>query len=213
VLVALALAQKTPVPKPLPPAFDEANWVLSFSDQFEGGELDLAKWTPHDLAGRKAYSADAVQIAGGQLQIAALPGIVTTYGKFAQKFGRIEVRYRLSGALGGHVSLRLLPIPSGRLPGIEAVYAGGNLTLENHWGTEQTERTYGDAVPSPDFYAGFHTVTIEWERDHISWFIDNKEKMRSMDGVPQQPLYLTLEAEGNVQSVLNVEYVRVYRRK
>lgn len=211
--MALASAQKAPVPKPPPPAFDEASWVLSFSDQFEGRELDLAKWTPHDLAGGKAYSADAAEVVGGQLQISARPGIVTTYGKFAQKFGRIEIRCRLSGALGERFFLRLLPIPSGRLPGIEAVYAGGNLTLENHWGTEQTERTYGDAVAAPDFYAGFHTITIEWERDHISWFIDNKEKMRSMDGVPQQPLYLTLEAEGNAQSVLNVEYVRVYRRK
>jgi beta-glucanase (GH16 family) len=190
-------------------------WTLTFSDEFKESELDLAKWTPHDLANARAYDAAAAEVKGGALHLAAKPGIVTSYGKFAQTFGRFEVRCRTSGASGtpeGRLSIRLLPLPSGSLPSIEVVQTAGKATFENQWGTEQTERSYGDTVALPGLAAGSHTIAIEWERDHISWFVDGKEKLRSADGVPRQPMYLSLEADGNQAALFDIEYVRIYRR-
>jgi len=126
------------------------------------------------------------------------------------------VRCRTSGSSGtaeARLSIRLLPLPSGSLPSIEVVQTAGKATFENQWGTEQTERSYGDTLALPGPGAGSHTIAIEWERDHISWFVDGKEKLRSADGVPQQPMYLSLEADGNRAALFDIEYVRIYRRR
>jgi hypothetical protein len=184
-------------------------WTLSFADDFAGSQLELSKWTPYDLAGGRAYSADAAEVKGGVLRLAAKPGLVTTYGKFAQTYGLFEVRCRIPDSAAARVAVRLLPIPSGNLPSIHVSSAGGWTTFENHWGTEQTERSYGDAVAVAP---GRHTLAIDWERDHISWLVDGKEKMRSIDGVPRQPLYVTIEASGDRAAAFEVESVRVYRK-
>jgi beta-glucanase (GH16 family) len=197
-LIALAVAQ-TP-------------WVLTFSEEFDGRELDLKKWTPHDLANGKAYPIDAAQVSGGMLHLAAKPGFITTYSKFAQTYGRFEILCRVTGPTDVRVSFRLLPLPSGELPAIEFSYSAGKYTFENRWGTPQTQRSYGDTIPGPDLSTGFHTIAIEWDADHISWLVDGKERLHSADGIPHQPLYLTLEAEGNNAS-FDVDAIRAYQRR
>ncbi len=213
-VAVVASAQKPPnaAPGAISGAMSGTAWIPTFSDDFKGSELDLSKWTPHDLAGGTAYAADAAEVKGA-LHLAGKPGMVTTYGKFAQTYGLFEVRCRMPEAAKGRVWIRLLPIPAGRLPSIEVTHGAGKTVFENHWGTEQTERSYGDAVPVPEMAAGFHVIAIEWERDHVAWLVDGKTRLRSVDGVPQQPMYVSVEVSGDSSAVLDVEYVRVYRRK
>jgi beta-glucanase (GH16 family) len=111
-----------------------------------------------------------------------------------------------------------MPVPQGDLPRIEVFQAAGNtptkISFANRWGTEQTERSFFDSFAVPDLSVGFHTIAMEWERDHILWSVDGKEKFQSADGVPRQQMYLLLELATKDASAgaFDIDYVRVYQR-
>jgi hypothetical protein len=190
--------------------------VPSFADEFNAPQLDLARWVPHDPQDRlnndpSSRPASDLRISGGQLHIP--PGsAVSTFGIFAQTYGRFEIRAKAPAARGLRARFRLMPVPSGPLPAIdvfEASAAPSKIFFANHWGTEQTERSFSE---SSDLSPGFHTIAVDWTRDHISWLIDGKEKFRSIDGIPHQPMYLLLDlaGAGAAADTFDVDYVRVY---
>ncbi|HWE50894.1 MAG TPA: family 16 glycosylhydrolase [Bryobacteraceae bacterium] len=203
---AILLAQKPP---------GAPGWTLTFADEFSGGELDLTKWSPHKpLNGGEALAKYTV--SGGQLHLTR--GAISTFGLFSQRAGRFEIQCRVSGGSGTTSGVHLLPLPLGPLPAIDIFEVEGDapkkISLANHWGTEQTERSYGDAFDVPDLSSGLHTIAMEWDREKIVWFVDGKEEFRSSEGVPWQPMFLTIEIRGGTgtASSFDVDSVRVYRR-
>ena len=173
---------------------------FTFSDEFNGTELDLFKWVPHD-PWASARTPDPPAVTGGELHLKA-GQTVTTFGLFSQVYGRFEIRFRVPAANGNKALFRLLPVPLGPLPAIDVFSsAGPELFFGNHWGTEQTERTFGDSFPAPA--PALHMVAIVWDRAKITWSIDGKDKLHSTDGVPQQPMFLLLEGP------LDVDYIHV----
>ena len=195
------------------------SWVPTFADEFKGKELDLSRWTQHDPFGGvrdrqlQAYIPEAVEVSGGQLHIvtqvaqaaqvaerkdgAYTSGVISTFGTFAQTYGRFEIRCRIPAGTGLRPGFMLLPVPLGPLPEIDVFEAIGSapsrVFFANRWGTEQTERSFGDSFTGPDLSDGFHTLAIEWEREKITWFVDGKEKFQSVDGIPHQPMYLLID--------------------
>ena len=168
-----------------------------------------------------------------------ISGIVSTFGLFSQTYGRFEIRFRAPAGRGLRPGFLLLPVPMGTLPQIHVFEATSETTsaakfekagvtswksfFANRWGTEQTERSFGDSFTVPDLSNGFHTVAVEWEPDRIVWFVDGKKTFESVDGIPRQPMYLLIDlAAGgrlarspDVSTVLpacfDIDYVRVYR--
>src|SRR5262249_10908691 len=87
-------------------------WVLTFSEDFDQKDLEFPKWSPHDPWGHErnresqAWAPEALHVEAGTLHIVAkrekarfdgqersyTSGIVTTYGSFAQTYGRFEIR-------------------------------------------------------------------------------------------------------------------------
>jgi beta-glucanase (GH16 family) len=200
----------------LPAQRDIGNWALTFDDEFNGAELDLARWVPHEPFGH-IRAPEAITVSGGQLHIAGSGG-VTTFGLFSQTYGRFEIRCRVPTGPGLRPRFQLLPIPLGPLPAIDVFETTGSAPAKaffaNHWGTEQTERSFGDSFTGPDLSTGFHTLSIEWDRDKITWFIDGKEKFRSTDGIPHQPMYLLIDLtlrgpDATVKSSFDIDYIRV----
>jgi beta-glucanase (GH16 family) len=254
-LSSLLLAQK-PARQPQT-ADSNADWILTFADEFNGSELDLARWVPHDPWGQardrqlQAWAPDSIAISGGQLHLVALrtteakpvrydgkerefvSGIVTTLGTFAQLYGRFEIRCKVPAGRGLRSTFSLFPVPLGSLPEIDIFEVPGSapssISFANNWGTEQTERSFGDSFTSPDLSIGFHTIAIEWDADKISWFLDGKEKFSSVDGIPHQAMFLLLDLAvgGGPDSALtrtpdqstrfpasfDIDYVHVYKRK
>jgi beta-glucanase (GH16 family) len=198
---------------------ENKNWVLTFDDEFNGAELDLSRWIPHDPR-LQSHAPEAVSVTGGQLHIAA-SGVISTFGLFSQTFGRFEIRCRIPTGPGLRPGFRLLPVPLGRLPRIDVFETTGGapskVYFANRWGTEQTERSFGDSFTGPDFSTGFHTISAEWDRDRITWFIDGNEKFQSIDGVPRQPMFLLIDLPAGGSQALtgsfDIDYIRVYQRR
>jgi beta-glucanase (GH16 family) len=230
---SIALAQK--------PAEKSSAWVLTFADEFDGAELDLAKWSPHEPGGQaRDAHPDAITQSGGQLHVTArranrgyIPGIVTTFGTFAQRYGRFEIRCRIPAGRGLRATVSLRAVPFAPLPAIDLLEVNGAtpsvISFANDWGTEQTRRSFGDSFPAPDLSAGFHTIAVEWDQDKILWSIDGKDKFQSLDGVPHQSMFLALELSvgGGTGSLaartpddsthfpasFDIDYIRIYQPK
>ena len=103
--------------------------------------------------------------------------------------------------------------------------APSKIFFANRWGTEQTERSFADSFTVSDLSNGFHTVTMDWERDRIAWFVDGRKMFESVDGVPRQPMYLLIDlavggrlaqapdATTSLPASFDIDYVRVYQRR
>jgi beta-glucanase (GH16 family) len=214
---------------------ENGNWALTFDDEFNGAELDLARWVPHDPFGH-VRAPEAVAVSGGQLHIIArrkdseyISGLVSTFGLFSQTYGRFEIRCRVPTGQGLRAGFQLFPVALGPLPEIDVFETTGSapskVFFANRWGTEQTERSFGDSFTGPDLSTGFHTLSIEWDRDRITWFIDGKEKFQSVDGVPRQPMYMLVDlavggrlahqpdASTRFPASFDIDYIRVYQKK
>jgi beta-glucanase (GH16 family) len=245
----VAISAQQPVAHPAAkPETRQSHWILTFEDDFDGAELDLSKWAPHDPWGRErprevqAYVPKAIELRDGAAHIAArrerakydgrdrefTSGTMTTYGSFAQMYGRFEIRCRIPAGRGLEPGFRLLPVASGEVPGIDVFDAIGSeptrALFGNRWGDDKTERSFTGSYPAGDLSAGFHVVAIEWNKDKIVWFVDGEERFRSVDGVPHQPLYLAINlAVGGLKARypdesttfpadFAIDYVRVFQR-
>ncbi len=236
-LASMALAQK-PAGR-VPPFTHESSTHESFADEFNGAELDLSKWSSHE-PGKQTSSPDLIKVSDGQLHLIAkraakgyVSGIVTTFGTFAQRYGRFEIRCKVPAGHGLRAIVSLLPVPLAPLPEVSLLEVNGSTpstySFGNNWGTEQTRRSFGDSFPGPDLSAGFHTIAIEWDQDKILWSIDGKDKFQSLDGAPRQSMFLLLElavggGTGSLQArtpddstpfpaSFDIDYVRVYQDK
>ncbi len=191
-----------------------AQATLTFPGDFRGAELDLARWVAH-APGAPVSGHGVPVISNGMLHLS--PGqTATTFGLFSQLYGRFEIRFR-TPATGLRPRFRLEPVALASLPAIEVFSIPGDprrISFGNSWGTAQTERAFGDTFELAA--APVHIVAIQWSEQTIVWSVDGKERFRSTDGVPRQPMFLSLEVdlavdEATKNSTFDVESVHVYR--
>ena len=119
---------------------------------------------------------------------------LTTRGKAAWRFGRIEVRASLPQGQGTWPAIWMLPeadsygpwAASGEIDILEAVNLGipcatcsggreatilGTLHFGQKWPDNQHK---GAEIHAPEVLEGFHTYAIEWQGDRITWQIDGR---------------------------------------
>jgi len=120
---------------------------------------------------------------------------LTTKGKAAWRFGRIEVRARLPQGQGTWPAIWMLPekdlygswAASGEIDILEAVNLGvacarcpggrentilGTLHFGGKWPANKLK---GEEVPFPEVLdGGFHTYAIEWLPGRITWTVDGR---------------------------------------
>ncbi len=247
-LLALALLVTLPMPIFAAPA-DRPGWKLTFDDEFDGTSLDLTKWNPNDPWGRErnnelqAYVPDAFVVKDGILSVTAekrsasyagkersyTSGMMTTYQKFAQRYGRFEIRCRVPKGKGMWPAFWLLPQPLAWPPEIDVLEILGHQPQKayftHHFLNDQRQhKSHGGFWVGPDFSAGFHDFVVEWSPERIVWFVDGVERFRSEDSIPRTPMYMlinlavggdwpgALDAETVFPATFDVDYVRVYEK-
>ncbi|WP_298173399.1 glycoside hydrolase family 16 protein [Novosphingobium sp.] len=193
------------------PAIDTSKWSFDV-DCWGGGNNERQCYTDHKdnariVDGALVITALHERVSGPALPASqranpAKPGNLvtrdytsarlTTRGKAAWRYGRIEVRASLPQGQGTWPAIWMLPeantygpwAASGEIDILEAVNLGvpckacdggkeDTILGTLHFGKPWPGNTHkGDEVHKPAVLEGFHTYAIAWEPDRITWQID-----------------------------------------
>jgi beta-glucanase (GH16 family) len=227
-------------------------WVLTFSEDFDGTMLSPSRWIdsyPHNMRThsnneQQYYATDSYRVKEGFLYLTAskkaqhsLPytsGMVSSFGKFSQQFGKFEIRAKFPKGKGLWPAFWLLPQSEKWPPEIDVLEILGHdmhtVYMTNHW--RQGKSEVGDKAlvqraqheyHGPDFSADFHTFTLEWEATEIRWYVDGVLRATSSEHVPQEPMYVLAnlavggdwpgmpDAKTPFPSTMTIDYIRAYR--
>lgn len=184
---------------------DQEKWKLVWNDEFDGTALNPNNWTYNNgflnlNREKQVYQSENVEVSDGTLKIIAkkektvidgqnydyTSARILTKGRYAQKYGKVEVRAKLPVGKSIWPAIWMLPEDdeytgwptSGEIDIMESRGSVPNKV----WGTLH----YGDKTPnntqsgsSYDFKEGesidqFHTYSIEWQPGEIKWFVDGE---------------------------------------
>ena len=183
-----------------------------WSDEFPGTRLDMSKWTPlqgghfYTPPSLESYTAQNVTVANGVLHLhsvqqsqdgfAYTSGGISSKGKFAFTYGTIAVRAKLPKGAGIWPALWLMPADGSSDFEIDAMEAVGQrpneVLLTNHW--RNPDGSYQDngstVFRGPDFSADFHTFTVQWTPDSLTWRIDGQVRKTATDHIPNKAMFL-----------------------
>jgi len=178
-------------------------WKLVWSDEFDGNAIDLKKWQFEENCNVKnnelqCYTAKTTnaRVANGKLTITAR---VENYGNKKYTSARLNTaktaswlygRFEMSAKLpkGKHLwpAFWMLPTDykygtwaaSGEIDimeyrGQETNITQGTLHFGNTW-PDNARQGSGSVNMKVDLSAGFHLYAVEWEKDEMRWYFDNK---------------------------------------
>ena len=228
---------------------ERPGWKLTFDDEFDGATLDAQRWNPKDPWGRErnqelqAYVTNAFAVRDGILRIQAekadafyggkprsyTSGMMTTYGKFSQEYGRFEIKCRVPKGKGMWPAFWLLPEPLGWPPEIDVLEILGHepnkvYTTHHFRDAQKKHASHGGSWTGPDFSADFHVFAVEWSPEALVWFVDGVERFRSEKSIPHGKMYLLVnlavggewpgspDDQTPLPAAFEVDYVRVYER-
>jgi beta-glucanase (GH16 family) len=159
----------------------EKEWYLASQVSESGGTLNLTA----------QQEATPVTNSGGAPQTySCRSGMVTSRPGFNFTYGLISITAKLPYGPGLWPAL-WLATTSGQWP--------PELDIMEHWYSDQDYRIYdhtvgtsylGGPVSTPvDLSAGFHTFSLLWTKDRVTWYLDGVEKFTTTEDVPQQNMY------------------------
>ena len=216
-------------------------WYLIWHDEFNGDAVDESKWDVEDAALVKNkelqyYTPEDVYVHDGLLTLRSqkrdmggrhyTSGLVETKGKFAQKYGRFEIRAKLPATRGMWPAHWLMPTTGGWPPEIDIMEMVGHkphtIFGTIHWGQWPANRYYCQTYKGPDFSEDCHIFSIEWAPNSIKWFVDGNQFSEVKLHVPDTTFYIILNTAvggmmpGNPDETTifpqyhDIDYVRVY---
>lgn len=175
-------------------------WSLTWSDEFNGTQLDTTKWDPISWNTpfnneRQAYRPDRATVSGGNLVLTAddTPngGKQYTSGKvesvYAQQHGRWEVRAKLPSTLGTWPAIWLLPDtntwPWPSQGEIDILENRGHqpdvVSSAFHYGPDFFGRQFKvremqhSGPAAENYHNDFHIYAVEWDATQIKFFVDD----------------------------------------
>jgi beta-glucanase (GH16 family) len=232
-----------------PPGIPGA-WVLIFEDQFEGSTLAKV-WTPHQYwadgptvgEGEEESDPDNVSVLNGSLRLTARQ--VGKFGKpytgalvqaggirgrsrptFSFLYGYAEARIRIPAGQGLWPAFWLMPASYHDANGeIDILDNGTGNPYVLHGGALRQSRQDQHQLPrvlSP----GFHLFAVDWQRDHLTWYLDGKPWAQTADPtlICPEPAYPIFDlavggawggppnAATTFPAVMEVDWIRIWQR-
>lgn len=240
----------------------KAHYKLIFADEFnlpDGSSPDTAVWRVRDRAGDLSArwvskSRRVAYIQDGNLVCRAIPnyyepedtatmltGAIDTKGKFAVKYGRVEVRMKTNVKKGNFPAAWMRPLDNGR------PYSYAEIDIFESFGrdsvarqTVHSQRSFMKKnVPQWKFITKtdvtkWHVYAVEWDARQLKFYVDGKlsglyEKLPLQDTVNEGQwnfdraffLILNQSVSGNGWNDPDVnatyetrfDWIRVYKRK
>lgn len=227
---------------PIGPGFE-----LAFAEEFDGDQLDPARWksgmpwADHTLGEAATYRQRGLSLGDGILTMTATQqqtggrpytsGAINSDGLYEFTYGYAEVRAKMPRGRGLWPAFWLLSTGPGTTGEIDVFEVLGHepervhMTLHRDSGAVQSQE--GTSWVGPDFSAAFHTFAVDWEPEHIVWYVDGVERFRSKTDVPVRPMCLIAnlavggptswpgpaDAQTPFPSTLEIDYIRVFQRR
>lgn len=160
----------------------ENEWYLPSQDQVSGGMLQLiAQHEP--TAGMSADNTPE--------EYSCRSGMITTAPSFNFEYGYVQMVARLPYGAGLWPAFWLAASDNAWPPEVDvfehwASQASAGVYLHSSNGTRQGGRADGLSNLSQ----GWHTFTLSWTKDKLTWYIDNNQVFSTTTGIPQQDMYI-----------------------
>jgi beta-glucanase (GH16 family) len=109
-----------------------------------------------------------------------ISGVLTSQGKFSQKYGYFEIRARIPAGRGVWPAFWMLADDGGWPPEVDVMEGRGerpgDIVMTTHWRIPSTQRiqSCGFDFALPDASTEFHNYGMLWEPDRLIYFIDRK---------------------------------------
>jgi beta-glucanase (GH16 family) len=234
-----------------PPALP-GQWQLIFSDEFAGASLDPvwhpAQYWDHDLTivggdELQAYDPTGISTGDGMLHLTArqddqygvpyVSGLVMTGGekfapaspRFSFLYGYLEVRAKVPAGRGLWPAVWMMPASFNDDNGeIDVLEVLGSEPTHARFTLHRNGREENHGWDGPDLSGGFHTYAVDWQPDHVSWYVDGIERARTTRAalICPEPMYpilnLAVGALGErpdgtapFPASMDVDYVRIWQ--
>jgi len=234
---------------PAPPI--AGNWQSIFADEFDGSEINrgyaLNIWgASHASWGAASVRESHASIANGILTLTATrsggsfisgqlhSGVDPENGVrsplMSFKFGYIEARLDVPEGKGLWPAFWMLPVPNPNFHDDD-----GEIDIVDNGAGDPTSLSAGVITNHNRFHddrmaslsGGYHSVGVDWQSDHITWFVDGNAIATVTDKakIPQVAEYFILGLQVNdghwgpvpdsttpFPANLNVDYVRVWQK-
>ncbi len=178
-------------------------YSLVWQDEFNGTELNSADWNyelhepgwVNNELQKYTDSTDNIFVQDGNLVIKAkktedengtsyTSGRINTQGKHDFKYGRFEIRAKVTGGQGFLPAFWMMPTDEslyGQWPKcgeIDIMEVLGNQTDKVygtlHFGEPHTQRQGSNTLSGGTYSDGYHTYACEWEPGEIRFYVDDK---------------------------------------
>jgi beta-glucanase (GH16 family) len=214
-----------PVPITADPPPD---YVLVWSDDFNGIELDKSKWI-HWSQGQRRHAIDvpeAVSLEHGNLVIRTYTvdgkhytGVISTEGIFEKQYGYWEASICFNDFSGTFSDFWLqsstigVPLNDPGKAGVEIDivehrvfdndfnHISGINSINLHWG-DYGEHSGWDGIETEDLGLGigYHTYGLEWTKDYYKFYIDGRLVWTHTQVISHRPQFMIFSTE--VQDML-----------
>jgi beta-glucanase (GH16 family) len=219
-----------------PASATKDGWKLSFSEEFEGLQVDTNKWIIKD---EKERLAKNVSVSDGILRLVTRRNekewtsawLATRH--FRQKYGWFECSFRIAGASGlnnafwlntplERLALKDPSLARFEIDIVEAHYPHKVSMNLHNWQGKHTGSGQ-NYMAEADLSKNFHVYALEWTPKELIWYFDGK-KIRTLAhticNAEEEVLLSTKVASfaGKASSALegksmDVDYVRIYQKK
>ncbi|MCL2774380.1 MAG: glycoside hydrolase family 16 protein [Oscillospiraceae bacterium] len=187
-------------------------YKLVWSDEFDGGGIDLSKWD-YETGGhgwgnneKQYYTKNAgnVFVGDGKLHLVAkkedydknnyTSGKISTYGKASWKYCYVEASAKVPRGLGTWPAIWMLSDSIRQGTGWPLC---GEIDILEHVGADEGtvhaslhSALYNHSINTQQHYAenmgnlwdGFHTYAIEWTEDYVDFLFDGKSYVKYIKG-------------------------------
>jgi len=243
-------ADEVPLTAPALPG----EWSMIFNDEFQGDSLDPVWHTTqywnkdHTIVGKgelQAYDASGASVSGGLLHLTArqeekyegvpyVSGLVQTGGAtslpdkptFNFLYGYLEVRARLPAGQGMWPAVWMMPASHNDLNGeLDVIEMLGSDPTVSNFNVHRGDGREGHEWIGANLFRTFHTFAVDWQSDHVTWYVDGVERARATDPalICPEAMYpiLNLAVGGTwggppdettvVPASMDVDFVRVWQ--
>jgi len=187
----------------------EKEWYVPSQVNVSGGTVNLVA---------KQEKTQGVDASGAAKTYTCRSGMISSKPGFNFTYGLIQISAKLPYGPGLWPALWLAASNDQWPP---------ELDIMEHWYSQPQMKVYdhtvgkkyvGGPVPTPaNLSAGFHTYSLMWTKDRVTWYLDGVQVYTTTDHVPQQAMYFIANvaddstAAGACTGTMQIRSVKVWQ--